>query len=648
MTVIVGRSRAALFALEREVADLQDLASAAQGLRQLAADVSSPDLASALGILADRLVAADHTPESVRTGVMTGVAHVCCQLHRDASFAVSPPVDDATYGAFLRAAVHEDKKLYLGSSLALGDVQRRARLPPEAVDAAAARAIEERLAYVQNLDGRPYALLLEHEDVAYAIAHLPRESSRAAVRERGAQQSMVDIGILTIKDEEFDAVLDVFQDEPGVFIGPKTRRHFNLRTADAGGGAKYRVAILQQVEQGQGEAQHAARDLIEELTPRLILVVGIAGGLPSPDYTLGDVILSLRIHDYSVEARKEGNDATYAMSGGPIGQAVEYHVRNLRARRADLGDWTLGLPPRPPVVLNATNFYGSEVWKRDVRSALAPLVEGDPRPPLFRSGVIASSDRLVKDTTVLIPWLESSRQLLAVEMESGGIYRAARERCSMLAIRGLSDLIGFKRDERWTRYACASAAAFARAYLRTTPVPPTSKGLDTGLSPLLREEQIEIEADKGDSEGSQAEYHDVENDMFLFREECNVSGTAHRLIVNTNVGTVLVHLSHVSVPGWVAVEGEPILADLRRAASSTLLAASHTFYRNFEKNTYNVDAYEVTSVKECRVIAPAKAGCPEANSCVIEILLEEGTGESVFCERLVDSNKKNYDSNDCW
>jgi len=286
---------------------------------------------------------------------------------------------------------------------------------------------------------------------------------------------MVDIGVLTIKDEEFEAVLNVFQDDPEVLVGPKTGRHFNLRTADAGGGAKYRIAILQQVEQGQGEAQHAARDLIEELEPLHILVVGIAGGLPSPDYTLGDVILSLRIHDYSVEALKEGADPTYAMSGGPVGKAVEYHVKNLPARRADLGDWTAGLPPPPPVAFDEANFYGSDSWKRDVRSALAPFEAGASRPPLFRSGVIASSDRLVKDTTVLIPWLETSRHLLAVEMESGGVYRAARERCAMLAIRGLSDLVGFKRDERWTKYACASAAAFTRNYLRTSPIKPKQR-----------------------------------------------------------------------------------------------------------------------------------------------------------------------------
>ena len=41
----------------------------------------------------------------------------------------------------------------------------------------------------------------------------------------------------------------------------------------------------------------------------------------------------------------------------------------------------------------------------------------------------------------------------------------------MLSIRSLSDIVGLKRQDAWTKYACASAAAFTRAYLQTRPVP---------------------------------------------------------------------------------------------------------------------------------------------------------------------------------
>lgn len=279
-----------------------------------------------------------------------------------------------------------------------------------------------------------------------------------------------DICILTIKEEELEAVLEAFPTGSDVYVSPTTYRQYNLRVAEACDGTMYQLAILRQPEQGNGEAQSATRDMIEDLSPRLILVVGIAGALPSRESTLGDVILSLRIHDYTVEARQEGEESTYAMGGGPVGRQVESHVANLRARVKDLGSWTEGLPGRPPVVLEDLNFYGPEEWRKEVRESLEHHFTSKTRPPRFFSGVIASSDRLIKETRVLIPWLQTTRHLLAVEMESGGVYRAARERCAMLAIRGVSDVIGFSRDERWTRYACASAAAFARAYLRTRPI----------------------------------------------------------------------------------------------------------------------------------------------------------------------------------
>ncbi len=78
----------------------------------------------------------------------------------------------------------------------------------------------------------------------------------------------------------------------------------------------------------------------------------------------------------------------------------------------------------------------------------------------------------MKDPKVLFPWVQTARHLQAIEMEAAGVYRAARDRCLMLAIRGLSDIVGLKRSDAWTKYACASAAAFTKAFLRTRPIEP--------------------------------------------------------------------------------------------------------------------------------------------------------------------------------
>ncbi len=138
---------------------------------------------------------------------------------------------------------------------------------------------------------------------------------------------IVDIGILTIREDEFRAVLQVFPDDHGIYKG--RHREYTLRTADAGQGTGYRLAVLRQVEQGNGEAQEADRDLIDDLQPSLLLVVGVAGGLLSDDICLGVVVLSTRVLDFSLEARKFEEHTTYKVGGGPIFKSIATGIANL-------------------------------------------------------------------------------------------------------------------------------------------------------------------------------------------------------------------------------------------------------------------------------------------------------------------------------
>ncbi|HEX8115203.1 MAG TPA: DUF4351 domain-containing protein [Kofleriaceae bacterium] len=102
-----------------------------------------------------------------------------------------------------------------------------------------------------------------------------------------------------------------------------------------------------------------------------MLVVGIAGGRPSSDVTLGDVVVSTRIHDFTVEARKAGEPPAYAVTGGPIDKALAALVANLPAREDELGDWTAGLQAQPPVSWTQDGqLYGPPDWQRELRDML--------------------------------------------------------------------------------------------------------------------------------------------------------------------------------------------------------------------------------------------------------------------------------------
>jgi nucleoside phosphorylase len=178
-------------------------------------------------------------------------------------------------------------------------------------------------------------------------------------------QPTVDIGILTIRDDEFRAVLKAFSDDHGIYRG--RHREYTLRTANAGQDARYRLAILRQVEQGNGEAQEAARDLIDDLQPSLLLVVGIAGGLPADDISLGDIVLSTRVHDFSIEARKFQDETTYNVGGGPIAKAIGVGIANLSARESELGDWWAELPQKTYGQFGTKEF----VWTQKLAAGCA-------------------------------------------------------------------------------------------------------------------------------------------------------------------------------------------------------------------------------------------------------------------------------------
>jgi nucleoside phosphorylase/tetratricopeptide (TPR) repeat protein len=289
----------------------------------------------------------------------------------------------------------------------------------------------------------------------------------------------VDFGILTIREDEFRAVLRRFPVKLGDGLVSGLRM-YNLRTLDLNDGSAYTVAVLRCTEQGNGEALAATRDLIEDLAPRWILVVGIAGAAPAHELTLGDVVISTRIIDFSVEALLKDGSFEHAVTGGPVHHQASVLAANLPAVEEALGAWNAPesiVAPRPPVDLAPGNFYGDEDWQKKVRRSLQHHFGGVPRAPRFTAGALAVSDRLVKDAERMQAWQKAARQFLAVEMESGGAHRATDPRSvPFLAIRGISDVVGFERDPAWTEYACHSAAAFARAFLLTKPIPPETGG----------------------------------------------------------------------------------------------------------------------------------------------------------------------------
>lgn len=288
----------------------------------------------------------------------------------------------------------------------------------------------------------------------------------------------VDFAILTIRDDECNAVLDRFLPEHHT----QGQRRYEVGELTSDGGRKLSFVVARCVKQGGGEAQRLADYLIQDLDPSLLVLVGICAAVPSADFTLGDVVCATHVHDFSVRAAAEGRGNTFNVGGGEMHYSILSLLGSLPQILRTLPEWNTKTaigrdtpPVETPTRAMTSRLYGSRKWRKDVRESLARHFPGGTpaRTPIATARAVASSDALVKDTGTLQTWLTDARALAAVEMELAGVYLAARtprEEYPILAIRGISDVVGFLRAEAWTAYACHTAASFAYALFRSGAV----------------------------------------------------------------------------------------------------------------------------------------------------------------------------------
>ncbi|HJR09003.1 MAG TPA: hypothetical protein VJ842_17220 [Pyrinomonadaceae bacterium] len=313
----------------------------------------------------------------------------------------------------------------------------------------------------------------------------------------------VDFGIITIREDEFEAVLQRLRPFQLVTGGQR----YAVSRVKTVSEDEYVVACVRCVEQGTAQAQDVARTMIDDLNPQWILVVGIAGSMPDSDYTLGDVLLASRLHDFSVSAIIENSRQEvrqeFASGGGPMHKEVQDLIALLPALNMFLEQWNTSeslTVTRPKVTMGKNQFYGEDNWKRKVRESLSRYFgKGSIRQhPKAFAGSVASSGILLKDTQTASQWLSTSRDIKGVEMELSGVYQAAhRYQKPVLAIRGISDIVGYRRSPDWTTYACHTAASFTLALLRSRSIIPlesqealTQTASDTSDTP--RNQQVGV------------------------------------------------------------------------------------------------------------------------------------------------------------
>ncbi|WP_428503061.1 hypothetical protein [Roseateles sp.] len=284
--------------------------------------------------------------------------------------------------------------------------------------------------------------------------------------------------VITIRPDEYEALEKRLPDPRAVEGGKNSYETALLPNGTFG---EIRVALTRCTTQGNLSAQAVANNVIADLDPAWLIITGIAGGVPDAEFSLGDVVLTSALHDFSFGASAQGN-VTHETMGGPMHPRVERFLqtkpfgRNGKRLLELAGLVQDGLQSSHPTVpmdhvgLFAAT-YGSDSHRQKVVASLAARFPEGHRTDGVRLyvGSCANGNLVLKDTELLSKWQESARQVINVETELAGVYAAARsagrQSYPVLAVRGLSDIVGFKRSAEWTQYACDSAAAVTVAIL---------------------------------------------------------------------------------------------------------------------------------------------------------------------------------------
>jgi nucleoside phosphorylase len=291
----------------------------------------------------------------------------------------------------------------------------------------------------------------------------------------------VHVVIVTIRLDEYEAM----EAQLGVTRPVRGGNNsYQLAEVELPSGNKLSVAVTRCTHQGNLSAQSVTNNVIQDLDPSWIFLVGIAGGVPDNEFSLGDVIFASALHDFSFGGLNEAGKFQSQSYGGKMHPAVE---RFLQTRIAGINKRKLinlaGFRKRskfgkhPPVFPEGkslrSSLYGAPVFRKKVATVIDARFPAGRRTdgPRIYAGPCANGDLVLKNTQLLQKWQDSAKQVAEVETELAGVYEAARssgrQNYPVLAIRGLSDIVGLNRTAMWTQYACDTAAAVAHAVLRS-------------------------------------------------------------------------------------------------------------------------------------------------------------------------------------
>lgn len=177
-----------------------------------------------------------------------------------------------------------------------------------------------------------------------------------------------------------------------------------------------------------------ATQVLVHWRPRLLLLVGGAGGFSASGVRNGDVLVATMIADFELQKLTD------------IGSEVRWRTHSVS-----------------PLALQSAQRVAAGPWWPDSRRHPHPLSD----TPRVRFGPVLSGEKVIAGSRQIDKLLGWRNDAIGVEMEGAGIATAAHhEKCEFLMVRGVVDLADENKSDSYLEAACETAAVFAVAFLR--------------------------------------------------------------------------------------------------------------------------------------------------------------------------------------
>ena len=408
-------------------------------------------------------------------------------------------------------------------------VDTKKKSPPEeravwftGPDKQEAELIEASRASVRNLDRLPSFI-----DQQLGFVYNPAVDERTKV---------LDFAVLIALQEEFEQVYGsiIPKGEP-LPVGQDTAYVFNAQG--------YSGCVACVGKMGPTATADLSRSILERFKPRLICVIGIAGGLEK-SLRLGDVLVADQADDYlhtakAVSSGEDGFDFQLSGEAFPTTSACLAILRNWpNAARAAFERWQ--------------EEGGSDLDATTVPENLRAQVGFRPN---IAFGHIATGNVVGAAAGFTHMLQKRDRKLAALEMESAGMLSAVhkhRPETMTLVLRGISDFA----DERKSDFDGIGHGQFRRAAMKNA-----TRLLLATLSPLLK--------DKRSGGACSASPADLAHSASLHQ-----SALAHAYIPNDGcpVGVGEVMAANPQVTGQGRVPAADFILDWVRSGDTPFLA----------------------------------------------------------------------------